>query len=426
MRFKAAVKKLESLIDYERKPAYEYNLDDYRRFLESIGSPHERLRPVILIAGTKGKGSTGMILSSILAASGKKVGFFNSPHLIDVRERIRINNRKIPKGRFAEFVKEILPRMEHPSGIRSYFEVLVTIAILYFLAENVDYSIFEVGMGGRKDATNVLAPIISIITRIGHDHKRFLGSNLRAIGREKAGIIHDQAPVVISHQKPGVKQLIKKIASERNSPFYYAEDYIKAEVLNQDYQGCHLLIRINNRMVASEFSLLGDHQIENLKAAITTCRILGVDLNAVKKGIRQVRAPARIQVFDVQPRIIIDTAHNPQSFNALAKVLPQIITGRLFVIFGVSAGKDWSILRKKILPWSYRTIITKSKLPRAKRPSSLAKSFPGKVVETVGESIMIVLEVTQPIDTILITGSFFIAGEAIEILSGLGLKVQKP
>jgi len=426
MRFKAAVRRLESLLNYEKKPGYDYNLDDYRQFLAGIGSPHQRLRSVILIAGTKGKGSTGMILSSLLSAFGKRVGLFNSPHLIDVRERIRINNKKIPKATFARYIKDVVARIKSPQGIRSYFEALVTIATLYFLDEAVDYAIFEVGMGGRKDATNVHRPILSIITRIGHDHERFLGRNLDQIAREKAGIIHDRAPVILARQLPSVHRIITEIAEERGSRCYYVEDELRVEILNQDLHGSHLLIKEDGEIFTCEFPLIGYHQIENLKAALFAARLLGVDRRSIQAGLRRVRVPARIEVIDSQPRVILDTAHNPQSFNALARVLPQIVSGRLIVVFGISKGKNWSILKKKILPWSYETIITKASLPRATEPAVLARKIPARIIDKVGEAVTTALDLASPEDTILITGSFYIAGEAIEALRDLGVKVQIP
>ena len=426
MRFSRAVNLLESLLNYEKSPGYDYNLDDYRDFLETIDSPHKLLRPIILIAGTKGKGSTGMMLASILTASGYKVGIFNSPHLIDVRERIRLNNKKIPKSRFTAYVYEIVPKMRSPQGIRSYFEALVTIAISYFLDEKVDYALFEVGMGGRKDATNLLRPIMSLITRVGHDHMKFLGKNLEEIATEKAGIIHDQAPVVFTYQLPSVRRIIAETARKANSSCYYAEELIDIEVLNQDHHGYHLLIRDGERIYAAEFPLLGDHQIENLKGAIVAAKLLGVDEEKIKRGIRKVEIPARVQVFDLKPRIIVDVAHNTQSFNALARVLPRITSGRLFIVFGVSKGKNWSVLRKKILPWSYETIVTRTSLPRGQDPELLARNIKAKVFNRVDNAVIWALDHANPSDTILITGSFYIAGEALATLRMLGFKVGIP
>jgi len=180
-----------SLVDYEKIPGYDYKLEDFIEFLAKFDSPQKKLNNVIHIAGTKGKGSTAAMISSCLESCGYRVGLFASPHLKRINERIKINSIEISNHQLNKYIKEIKPyiNMKTPVGARTYFEVLTTIAFLHFLKKKTDFTILEVGLGGRLDATNVTHPIISVITRIGYDHTNLLGNKLSQIAREKAGII---------------------------------------------------------------------------------------------------------------------------------------------------------------------------------------------------------------------------------------------
>ncbi|MGQ9464270.1 MAG: bifunctional folylpolyglutamate synthase/dihydrofolate synthase [bacterium] len=427
---------LYSLVNYERVPGYKYDLEAYKMFLEKLGSPHKRLRNVILIAGTKGKGSTATIICSCLVASGYRVGLFTSPHLIKVTERIKINNREITQNEMEKYIKAIRPHINFHSriGARTFFEVLTTIAFMYFAEQEVDFAILEVGLGGRLDATNVFDFHIPVITRIGYDHMNLLGSRISQIAYEKAGIIHglhsstydtNKKIVITIHQRPTVESILKKISCQRNHEIIYADDLHQIEIIESTAFGSKLSIKGALGSFVAFLPLVGRHQIENLKIVLAVLNILkekGYKINKldIRKGIARTKLPGRFEIISKKPLTIYDVAHNEDSFKALhlnilkLKHLQKNFTDySLYMIFGCNQDKDIGYAIKNILPMAKQSLLVKINTPRAMEPLDIydmAKKYQRNIL--IAGSVKRALEYIHTIKNerliIIIFGSFYL------------------
>ncbi len=408
---------LRSLINYELRPGYNYDLTVYRRFLGRLGDPQLNVGRIIHIAGTKGKGSTAAMIDSCLRAAGFNVGLYTSPHLGRVNERIKYNGREIPDLRLANYLKLIKPLVKKGVAARTFFEVLTAVALLFFRDKKCDFSVLEVGLGGRLDATNVTEPMISIITRIGYDHTNLLGTRLSQIAREKAGIIKPATPIITMQQRPAAHRIIASVARAHDSRLMIADDYIKARAKRITLKGTEVEINGPWGHVKTQLPLIGRHQIENLKIALLAldeCRKHGYKIGrrAVIRGIRKLHVPGRFQVLRQNPLIIFDCAHNPESFKALHGNLQHLGINRLILIFGVSKFKDISYCVKNIFPIAERIIL----VPLDK-PSSLTIDELLKTAYRFRDRITTAGSVQQAVDRaghlapqspVLITGSFFL------------------
>ncbi len=408
---------LNSLINYEKIPSYNYNLKDFERFLENFDSPHRKLKNVILIAGTKGKGSIAAILNSCLMESGFCVGLFTSPHLERINERIKFNNQDITNQDLKRYIKIIRPYIKRADAARTFFEVLTTIAFLYFLEKNVDYTILEVGLGGRLDATNVSRPIISVISKIGYDHTHLLGKKLGRIAREKAGIIKKNGTVVTIHQRPSVEKVIRSVVKKRRGILIYAEKLHKIKIRKAAIGGTYLRINGILGKFDTHLPLAGTHQTENLLIALAVIAELkrmgsGFDNHKIIKGIKKTRLSGRFQVISKKPEIIFDGAHNPDSFEALYHNIRLFRLKNFYLIFGCSRDKDIRFCVEHIFPLANRVYLVKIPLPRAMPPERiyrLARPYQKNIV--IEKSVFTVLKklVAETLDkTILITGSFYL------------------
>jgi dihydrofolate synthase/folylpolyglutamate synthase len=399
-----------SLVNYEKTPGYAYDLDAYRKFLEKLGSPHKKLRNVILIAGTKGKGSTAAIISSCLKAHGYKVGSYSSPHLERINERIKINDREITDHELARYSRIIKPHVNFKTriGARTFFEVLTAIAFLHFVRKDADFSVLEVGLGGRLDATNVTDPLISVITRIGYDHMNMLGNTLVQIAREKAGIIKKFSPsplssplrgeetvrggktVITIRQRPVVERILKKTAEQRGYEMIFAEALHKAVTEKMCLDGTRVKVTGELGSFRAFLPLAGKHQIENMLIALAVLSDLkknryNIDSRKVKNGIESTVLHGRFEVLLRRPPVIYDVAHSEDSFRALEKNIKEIFWNRtlrlvkngtevptpkrgLYLILGCSKDKDISYAVKHILPLADEVLLVKAEHPRAMEP----------------------------------------------------------
>jgi dihydrofolate synthase/folylpolyglutamate synthase len=353
---------LDSLIDYEKRHGYNYSLKKYITFLQKIDSPHRKLNNTILIGGTKGKGSTAAILYSCLIAHGYRVGLYTSPHLEKVYERIKINDIDISKKQLGAYIDYLRPYIRKEKGIRTFFEVLTTVAFLYFLKKKTDFSVLEVGLGGRLDATNATTPLVSVITRIGYDHTQSLGSMLSQITYEKAGIIKYRGRLVTIHQRPSAERILKRIAKQRKSSLIYAEDKhtLKVDVLSM--KGSHVKISGEIGTFTAFLPLPGTHQIENLLIALAILSELKtagfhIDPVAVKSGIERTKLHGRFEIISHKPLIIYDCAHNQDSFEALDRNLDLLPTKNVFLIFGCKKNKTIGYCLQNIFACPYKQSI---------------------------------------------------------------------
>jgi dihydrofolate synthase/folylpolyglutamate synthase len=409
---------LNSLINYEKTPSYGYSLINYGKYLEKIGSPQKKLSNVIHIAGTKGKGSTAVLINSCLISNGYSVGLFTSPHLKELNERISVNNVRISDRNLENTLKKIKPYIKDKKGIRTYFEVLTTIVFFHFLTTNVSFSILEAGLGGRLDATNVTKPIISVITKIGYDHTNLLGNNLAQIASEKAGIIKEKCRLITIHQRNTVEKIIKRTVHNKGGRITYAEDLHKIKILNQSIKGSRLKIKGELGSFEAFLPLAGSHQIENLQitlAVLSELKKMGFKITnaAIKLGISKTILRGRFDIISEKPLIIFDCAHNQDSFQALHNNLNRLSIENFNLIFGTSMDKDIRYCLKYIFPEAKEVVLVKADNPRAMDPIEIhAKARKYQKNITIGSSVREGIQYfrvkSNDKTAILIAGSFYL------------------
>jgi dihydrofolate synthase/folylpolyglutamate synthase len=432
--YNEAIKYLESFIDYEKIAApydpFGWKLERVERLLDSLGNPHHDLK-VIHIAGTKGKGSTSAMTASILKESGFKVGLYISPHLVTFRERISINDEMISRDQVCEMVERIRPQVdelrkqEEKIGNISFFDVYTALALLFFKQEKVDFTVLEVGLGGRLDATNVVKPLVSIITQISYDHMSALGNTLEAIAREKAGIIKDNGYVVTSPQEPEAMQVIRDTCAEKIAMLFTVGKDIKYyKIENNLFDVSGILGTYKNLRVG----LLGDHQIINAVTAIGAMECLwfhgiSVSEESIKNGLGGVKWHGRVEVIQRNPIIILDVAHNAASAKALRDTIEANFKyDKLILILEVSQQKDVKGMGQYLCPMADVFILTKMNNPRAMKPEDIKtelKEFRDDFIITrnVKSALETAKSIASPSDLICITGSLILAGEAMRVLS---------
>ena len=334
--------------------AYKPGLENTLRLMAQVGNPHEQLQ-AIHVAGTNGKGSTSHLIAASLQVSGRKVGLFTSPHLVSLTERIRINGKPIPEEEVAAFVekhKELLDELQP-----SFFETMTVMAFDYFVREKVDVAVVEVGLGGRLDSTNVLTPILSVITNIGLDHTEFLGDTLPKIAREKAGIIKPHVPVVVGESHPQTINVFLSKAQECEAEIYFADQ-------------CEYLRRTRLR-VAPECELHGIYQEHNLQTAFVALRALGVPYSTIREGFAKVCTMTglrgRWEVLQEQPLTICDTGHNSHGIQYVARQLKELTNPQVWIVFGMVNDKDTDVVMR-LLPQGerYHYIFTRPNTQRAR------------------------------------------------------------
>lgn len=409
---------LYSLVDYEKTVGYDYDLDAYRKFLTHFDTPHKKLKNVILIGGTKGKGSTAAILSACLIDCGYKVGLYSSPHLKKVNERVKVNNRTITDTEFENYISRIKPFITKKKKARSFFETLTTIAFLHFLKMHVDISVLEVGLGGRLDATNATDPLISVITRIGYDHTNLLGTTLSQITREKAEITRDSGKLITIHQKPEVEKILKRVAQDRKSSIIFADEQHEFKVIDQSLNGSQVHISGRIGELATLLPLIGTHQVENLSLAIAVLfqlKTMGfhIDREAIKTGIEHTQLHGRFEVVSETPLVIFDCAHNDDSFQALEQNLQALQITDFSLVFGANEDKDISYCLRHIFPKAQSVFLVKSHNPRAREPRELmgtAQKFQEHICvsRSVEAAIRSAVKNTGPNAAIIVTGSFYL------------------
>jgi len=419
MNYKEAEKFLLGLIDFEKITdfKYDFDLDSFREFLSHIGSPQNQIRNPILIAGTKGKGSTASFLASALTRNGYTAGLYTSPHLINLRERIRVDGRPIKKAEFARILDEIRPFIEK-RHFRTFFEVLTTVAFLYFIEKKVDFSILEVGMGGRLDATNVCDPLLSIITSISYDHTEILGDTLQKITREKAGIIRENGFVISAPQEKEVKRVLEAICEQKGSKLLWVNKN-EAKRISKSKKGQTFEIE----GFRFRIPLLGMHEIENGAVAYHALKMLGekgfrLDMDRVREGFRSVKWRGRLDIIGRNPYFVLDGAHNVESCEALQRAIEDYFKyNRLILILGISSGKDVKGIIDTLAPLADIIIFTRADAPRAIRPEILRKEYRGTkrfcLAKDVRSAQKMAKRMAKSDDLILATGSLYLVGEIL-------------
>jgi len=447
MTYREALKYLDSFIDYEKRPAFDYRavmkLSRMRALLDGLGNPQRNFKS-ILIAGTKGKGSTCAFVYSILKESGIKAGLYTSPHLIDFKERIRISypkERNISEDEVAALVTRIKLFLDNFSksskfGPPSFFEVYTALSFLFFSIKKVDIAVVEVGLGGRLDATNTLEPLAVGITPISLDHTDRLGKTVEAIAREKCGIIRENSTVVSSEQEPSVLHCIKKTVADKKARLLTVGKEISYEPLTASPEGQTFNIRgLHGEYALLTTPLLGRHQVANAAAAVGIIESLKahditVCSHNITSGIRNVNWPGRLHVAAKSPWIILDGAQNEASARALRDAVKTIFTYRnLYLVFGVSLGKDIKGLARNLFPLAEEIFFTRADTPRAVSPERIRRDFPDYEKRSVAtfnvkEAVELARRHAGPEDLILVTGSLFVVGEALGALGKNGITLK--
>ena len=383
--------------------AYKKDLSNIILICEHLNNPQNNFKS-IHIAGTNGKGSCSHMLSSIFQDAGYNVGLYTSPHLVDFRERIKINGKMISKNSVSKFMHKNLDFFE--SNNLSFFEMTVGLAFDYFSKNKVDIAIIEVGMGGRLDSTNIINPILSVITNISHDHTRFLGSNIIDIAKEKAGIIKDNTLVVIGETQEEISTIFTNIAKSKNSEIIFADQFI------YDNYDC---------------DLKGEYQQKNIKTVLKSTEILNrvyfkINHGHIESGLNNVRKNTELlgrwQIIQYDPTIICDTAHNTA---ALKEVIPQLLKLEYFEIHFIIGFSDDKDLRNisKIFPKESKYYFTKSNVSRGRDPIEIQHIFKesdrdGLCYPTVNEALLHARKNSISNDIIFIGGSTFIVADALK------------
>ena len=408
--------------------AYRADLGNTLELCEITDYPHRHFQSVH-IAGTNGKGSVSHFLSSILQTSGKKVGLYTSPHLVDFRERIRINGEMISKEYVVEFVNRY--RKDFDRIQPSFFEMNVALAFSYFAEKKVDIAIIETGMGGRLDSTNVISPLVSVITNIGLDHTQFLGDTLKLIAAEKAGIIKPQTPVVIGQTNSETLPVFYAKAAEMISPIYFAdEEFEVRNVKNEVVETLKLTFDVFYKgklyLENIDSPLAGSYQPHNILTVIQTAQILETlgwetGKENIRKGIENVISntgfAGRWQMLQRSPLTICDIGHNVDGIKEVIKQLNVTPHNKLHIVFGVVSDKDITGMLE-LLPKEATYYFCNANLPRAMNAELLADKarkigLKGEVWLSVIEAKEAALKAAEKDDLVFIGGSAFVVAEAL-------------
>ena len=440
--YDSAMKFLYSQTDYEQMLRVRYNKDTFNldrmiKLLGKLGDPHKQIK-TIHIAGTKGKGSTATMLASMLESCGYNVGLYTSPHVTCIRERIRINKEKISRLRFTQLITQIAPIIEKMKADKpTFFEIMTAISFMQFAESEVDLAVIETGLGGRLDSTNVIEPLVCGLTSISMDHMHQLGKTLTDIAREKAGIFKPEIPVVSVPQHDEAKKVLVKVAKDVQSPIKFTGDDIEFSyrVESSRADGCHTRVCLTTPTSKFEHltvPVLGEHQAVNCGLALALLDELkgrGVEVDDEKavEGLAQVALPGRMEMILESPRIIVDGAHNAASVKALMRGLGQHIPyDSMVMIFGCASDKDIRGMMSQVATGADKIIFTRVKSGRSSDPQDLADIYSevsdgrvGQVAPTLKDALNIANNAVSREDIICVTGSFYLVGEAKELLKNI-------
>jgi len=437
--YESALKYLFSQTDYEQMRRVRYNSDTFslnrmKALLKKVGQPHTKIRSVH-IAGTKGKGSTATMLAEMLKACGYKVGLYTSPHIVNIRERVSINGEDIPRAALARLICACEPHIEEMADDKpTFFEIFTALAFCYFADEKVDLAVVETGLGGRLDSTNVLKPEVCGVTSISLDHTEQLGQTLAEIATEKAGIFKPETAAISVPQDPEAKQALQLVAKKSKTDLMFTGEDIEFSyrVESSRDAGCHTRVCLTtprSRFEHLTVPLLGEHQALNCGLALALLdqlKLAGMKINDDQaiKGLSQVYVPGRMEMICQDPRILVDGAHNAASVQALMRAAGQNIPyDSMVMIFGCAADKDITGMLSKLATGADKVIFTKAKNnTRAASPEDLASAYEecgGRVAQatqSLPEAINVAYNAVSKGDLICICGSFYLVGEAKQLL----------
>ena len=434
--YQQALDYIYSFVDQEKLQPDKYeprrfDLTNMHAFMTMLGDPHRRLRAVH-VAGTKGKGSTCAMMASVLQTAGYNVGLFTQPHLHTFRERIQVGGRLISEDEMVVLLEQLKPSIEDLPD-PSTFEIMTAMAVQYFAEQEVDFAVIETGLGGRLDTTNVIEPLVSVITSISYDHTYILGDTIEEIAREKAGIIKEGKPVVCAPQKPAAEQVIVEVCQERNAPLVLlGRDWLwERTESNVHGQGLRVTCKtadgggLLKHGETGDFwiPLLGRYQVVNAATAIATLdqlHLQGVDLSLthVSDGLRTAHWPGRLEILSQNPLLVVDGAHNMDSMQRMMDTLVEdLLYDRLIVVAGFSADKNIAGMMRELTSRADELILTKSVHPRSAGPEKIAAQADQAkaqvaAINDVSSALWEALKSAGSDDLVCVTGSLFVVSEA--------------
>jgi dihydrofolate synthase / folylpolyglutamate synthase len=443
MSYQEALDYVYSHVDYSMSRSFRYSpekfdLDRMRKFAGLLGHPEHNFK-CIHVAGTKGKGSISALMANVLKKAGYKTGLYTSPHLEDYCERIQVNNQAISHEGFVDLVEEIKPFVEQVEKL-STFELTTALAFLYFARQNVDVAVIEVGLGGRLDATNIIDPLVSVITSISMDHMAVLGDTIEKIAVEKGGIIKSGRPLVVSPQKSEVMEIFNQIAHEKQTPVYQTgKDFwyrpLEHTLEKQTFSAGKSSLN-GDGGITFTIPLLGQHQVENATTALAALQIanqygLSISNEAIQQGFSDVFWPGRFEVLGHHPLVIVDSAHNRDSALRLKETLDDYLPGKtVLLVFGASEDKDVAGMFDELAPDVCKVIATQSIHPRAMETEIIAQiahnhNLPVEKINMIEDALQKALEDAKLNDTaVLVTGSLFVVAAVREVWKNFGLPLR--
>ena len=408
------------------KAAYKNDLHNSLAFDDYLGRPHSRYR-TIHVAGTNGKGSVSHMIASVLMEAGFKTGLYTSPHLKDFRERIKVNGKMIPKRAVTGFVER------HSAFIRSlepsFFEMTVAMAFDYFADAGIEMAVIEAGLGGRLDSTNIINPVLTVITNIGHDHMDLLGDTLEKVAGEKAGIIKQGVPVVVGETMEETKDVFIRKAEEKDSKIFFADQNYSCVLGDPGYQTGRRIYNIRDKIsgisIKGETGLVGDYQVKNIQTVFQAFRVLKEvitnDDKIIQQGILKVVTNTgllgRWQIIARKPLIICDTGHNKEGLEYVVNQLAKIKNNRLHIVLGFVSDKDLSAILP-LFPGKATYYFTKASVPRALDEKILKAeaahwNLKGTSFPDVPTAVKAARANASDSDLIFIGGSTFVVADAL-------------
>ena len=447
LSYQDSIARLLSLVDHERNAPVQprqkriYDLNNIEELLHRMGDPH-RLPGIAHVAGTKGKGSTAAMIESIMRAGGHSTGFYSSPHLHSFCERIRRDGRPIPEERFAGLTDAVWPHHlanadDARAGPATLFEYLTAMAFRCFHEDGATCNVFEVGLGGRLDATNVVTPDVSVITPVSLDHMAILGDTIGEIAADKAGIIKPGIPVVMATQFAEADRVIRAAARHQSAPMVSVADCVRVQTRRRGADGQEITIHGQHGKYQAHLPLLGDFQSGNAATAVAAAEYLSaagfpITPQSVADGLSTVQWPCRLEVLHRDPTLVVDGAHNDHSIGAVLATLGDYVPHRrLIVVAGFSRDKQVDAMVNLLAQRAHDVVATRSRHPRSARPEHLAAQFvqagiPAARVAThanVGEAVNEARSAAGEDDLILVVGSLFVAAEAREAVLGIAPEI---
>ena len=413
-----------------QKHGIKLGLETMTALMGRLGMPQARYR-TLHIAGTNGKGSTAAMAAAVLQSAGYRVGLYTSPHLVEFRERIRVNGEMIAESQVAQLTEQ-LQALCQPDLSPTFFEYTTAMAFQHFAETGVDVAVLEVGLGGRFDATNVVTPMACAVTTIALDHQDYLGTTLSSIAFEKAGIIKQGVPVVLGRLDEEARRTIEQVAQERQAPVFRVDEDFRTE---GEAPSCFSYHGLGLQYDGLTCALEGRHQLDNAACALALLEAaapqgITVTAESVREGLRAVNWAGRLEVVDHHPTILLDGAHNPAAARVLADYLTHSVRShpsrRVVLVLGMMRDKDHRGFVEPLRGLVDEVVLTQADLPRSatvqELRAALVDLFPSPhVASSVSEAMVLARQLAGPEDLICVTGSLMLVGECHAWFRGCGL-----